>query len=89
MSSGPDSFQCSVLQVGLGDREVGAGQGGGGGRAVVKILSGCLNAIEHIRRLQDLNMREESTAKGTVAHKGQLEGLFSFSGFEKIKNHDV
>jgi hypothetical protein len=36
------------LQVGLRDRELGAGQGGGGGRTVVKILSGCLSAIEHI-----------------------------------------
>lgn len=45
-----------VLQVGLGGREVGASQGGGGGRAVV-ILSGCHCPnqchsswpIEHIR----------------------------------------
>jgi hypothetical protein len=57
--SSPDSFHCSeveVFQVGLGGKEVGAGQGGGGGRTVVKILSGCLSAIEHIRRLEDLNM---------------------------------
>ncbi len=49
----PGSFHCSeeVLQVGLGDREVGAGQGGGGRGTVVKILSGCISAI---RRLQDL-----------------------------------
>ena len=60
MSLSPDSFHCreeEVLQVGLGDREVGAGQGGGGGRTVVKILSGYLSAVEHIRRLQDLNMQ--------------------------------
>ena len=59
LSSSLDTFHCSeeeVLQVGLRDGEVGAGQGCGGGRTVVKILSGCLSAIEHIRRLEDLNM---------------------------------
>ena len=48
-----------VLQVELGDREVGAGQGGGGGRTVVKILSEyrLMTSVEHIRTLQDLNMQ--------------------------------
>ena len=80
MSSSSDSFHCSeeeVLQVGLKDREVGAGQGGGWGRTVAKILSGCLSAIEHIRRLEDLNIVSEhvkcmALAEAEAAGSGQL-----------------
>lgn len=61
LSPSPRSFHCSeeeALQVGLGGREVVAGQGGGGGGIVVKILSGFISVVERIRRLgvQDLNM---------------------------------
>ena len=68
LSPSPDSFHSreeEVLQVGLGDREVGAGQGGGGGRTVVKILSEYLSAVEHIRRLQDLNVKHALAGSGS------------------------
>jgi hypothetical protein len=52
LSCRQQTLSTEVLQVVLGNREVGAGQGGGGGRAVVKFLySGCLSALSTFVKL--------------------------------------